>query len=72
MLSSVDLVAVQLFAIIAFYISHKVEGLPSIAFRSAQRRDLLTVVIAYEISAAFSFVFDLLMKFGNLKIKPTL
>jgi len=65
MLSSVDVVAVQLFAIIALYITQKVDCLPSMTFRSAQRRDLLTVIIAYEISAIFSLLFDLLMRFGT-------
>lgn len=66
MLSAADLVAVQCFALAAIYITHKTNGLTTLAsFRSAQKRDLLTVVIAYELSAVFSVAFDALMRFGQ-------
>lgn len=66
MLSVADFVAVQCFALAAAYITHKTNCLPALAaFKSAQRRDLLTVVVAYELSAIFSLSFDALMRFGN-------
>lgn len=66
MLSAADFVAVQCFACAAIFITHKTNGLTTLAsFRSAQRRDLMTVVIAYELSALFSVAFDALMRFGE-------
>lgn len=64
MLSAADFVAVQCFACAAIFITHKTNGLTTLAsFRSAQRRDLMTVVIAYELSALFSVAFDALIRF---------
>lgn len=65
MLSAADTVAVQCFALAAIYITHKTNVLSSPeSFRNAQRRDLLTVIIAYELSSIFSIAFDSLMRFG--------
>ncbi|KAL0273303.1 UNVERIFIED_CONTAM: hypothetical protein PYX00_006004 [Menopon gallinae] len=64
MLSAADTLAVQCFALAAIYITHKTNGFSSPeSFRSAQKRDLLTIVIAYELSSVFSIAFDSLMRF---------
>lgn len=64
MLSVADFVSVQCFALAALYITHKTNCLPTLAsFKSAQRRDLMTVVVAYELSAIFSVSFDAFMRF---------
>ncbi|XP_058789240.1 uncharacterized protein LOC131663130 [Phymastichus coffea] len=65
MLSSADFIAVQLFAIIALYVTHSNRQLVISALMmpatSSQTRDLWLVTAVYEISAAVSVVFDAVM-----------
>ncbi|XP_066596767.1 uncharacterized protein [Prorops nasuta] len=67
MLSSADFISVQLFAIVALYLSHSskhstisVLMLPS---STSQTRDLWLITAVYEISAVVSVVFDAIMSF---------
>ncbi|KAK6626387.1 hypothetical protein RUM43_006698 [Polyplax serrata] len=63
MLSVADFVAVQCFAVAAVYITHKTNWLPILeTFKQAQKRDLMTVVVAYELSSFFTVSFDVLMR----------
>ncbi|OXU26161.1 hypothetical protein TSAR_015570 [Trichomalopsis sarcophagae] len=65
MLSSADFIAVQLFAIVALYVTHSNRQLVISALMmpatSSQTRDLWLVTAVYEVSAAVSVVFDAIM-----------
>lgn len=65
MLSSADFIAVQLFAIVALYVTHNNRQLVISALMmpatSSQTRDLWLVTAVYEVSAAVSVVFDAIM-----------
>nr|CAD7398084.1 unnamed protein product [Timema poppensis] len=67
MLSSADFVIVQMFVITAIYVTHRTDGISSLAsFKSSQKRDLWTIVIVYEFSAVLGISYDVIMKFvGN-------
>ncbi|XP_015112852.1 uncharacterized protein LOC114841044 [Diachasma alloeum] len=66
MLSSADFLAVQVFAVVALYLTHNSEHtistlmLPAV---SSQTRDLWLVTAVYEVSAVVSVVFDAVMSF---------
>nr|CAD7267944.1 unnamed protein product [Timema shepardi] len=66
MLSSADFVIVQMFVITAIYVTHRTDGISSLAsFKSSQKRDLWTIVIVYEFSAVLGISYDVIMKFGE-------
>jgi hypothetical protein len=64
MLSVADLSIVQLFAVAAIYVTHRTEGLSSLAScKSPQRRELWAVIIVYEFSAVLAVTFDAVTRF---------
>ncbi|KAK0183270.1 hypothetical protein PV327_001327 [Microctonus hyperodae] len=72
MLSSADFIAVQLFAIVALYLTHNSKHsaistlmLPTM---NSQTRDLWLVTAVYEVSAVVSFVFDAIMSFMGREV----
>jgi len=66
MLSVADLSIVQLFAVAAIYVTHRTEGLSSLAScKSPQRRELWAVIIVYEFSAVLAVTFDAVTRFGK-------
>ncbi|XP_063232529.1 uncharacterized protein LOC134536652 [Bacillus rossius redtenbacheri] len=69
MLSSADLVLVQLFVVMALYMTHRSEGLSSLAsFKSTQKRDLWSVVVVYEVSAVLAVTLDAIMRFVGSEV----
>jgi hypothetical protein len=66
MLSIADFAIVQLFTVAAVYVTHRTEGISSLAsFKSPQRRDLWSVIIVYEFSAIVAVSFDAIARFGK-------
>jgi hypothetical protein len=66
MLSIADFSIVQLFTVAAIYVTHRTEGISSLAsFKSSQRRDLWSVIIVYEFSALLAVAFDAVTRFGK-------
>jgi hypothetical protein len=64
MLSIADFSMVQLFTVAAIYVTHRTEGISSLAsFKSSQRRDLWSVIIVYEFSAFLAVAFDAVTRF---------
>ncbi|XP_014209173.1 uncharacterized protein LOC106639880 [Copidosoma floridanum] len=65
MLSSADFIAVQLFAMVALYVTHSNRQLVISALMvpssSSRTRDLWFIAVVYEVSAAVSVVFDAVM-----------
>jgi len=69
MLSVADLSIVQLFAVAAIYVTHRTEGLSSLAScKSSQRRELWSVIIVYEFSALLAVAFDAFTRFGKWSV----
>ena len=62
MLSSADFIAVQLFAVVALYLTHtsRQMGISALMLpsTSSQTRDLWLVTAVYELSATVSVIFD--------------
>lgn len=69
MLSGADFIAVQLFAVVALYVTNNNRQLVISALMmptsSSQTRDLWLITAVYEISAAVSVVFDAVMILCN-------
>jgi hypothetical protein len=66
MLSVADLSIVQLFAMAASCVTHRTEGISSLAsVKGSQRRDLWSVIIVYELSALLAVAFDAVSRFGK-------
>lgn len=64
MLSIADFAIVQLFTVAAVFVTHRTEGISSLAsFKSPQRRDLWSVIIVYEFSALVAVAFDAVARF---------
>ncbi|XP_015600589.1 uncharacterized protein LOC107270254 [Cephus cinctus] len=67
MLSGADFIAVQLFAVVALYLtqnnSHSAISALMLPIASSQTRDLWLITAVYEISAVVSIVFDAVMSF---------
>lgn len=78
MLTSADFIAVQLFAIVALYLTHINKQLTVSALMlpvaSPQTRELWLVTAVYEISAVVSVIFDAIMAFSEYRgnMQPTL
>jgi hypothetical protein len=69
MLSIADFAVVQLFTVAAIYVTHRTEGISSLAsFKSPQRRDLWSVIIVYEFSALVAVAFDAVARFGKCSV----
>jgi len=69
MLSVADLSIVQSFALAAVYVTHRTEGLSSLAScKSSQRRELWSVIIVYEFSAFLAVAFDAVTRFGKWSV----
>jgi hypothetical protein len=69
MLSVADFAIVQLFTVAAVYVTHRTEGISSLAsFKSPQRRDLWSVIIVYEFSALVAVAFDAVARFGKCSV----
>jgi len=69
MLSIADFSIVQLFTVAAIYVTHRTEGISSLAsFKSSQRRDLWSVIIAYEFSAVLAVAFDAVARFSKYSL----
>jgi len=69
MLSVADLSIVQLFAVAAIYVTHRTEGISSLAScKSSQRRELWSVIIVYEFSALLAVAFDAVTRFGKWSV----
>ncbi|XP_023726616.1 uncharacterized protein LOC111874955 isoform X2 [Cryptotermes secundus] len=59
-----DFAIVQLFTVAAVYVTHRTEGISSLAsFKSPQRRDLWSVIMVYEFSALVAVAFDAVARF---------
>lgn len=69
MLSGADFIAVQLFAVVALYVTNNNRQLVISALMmptsSKQTRDLWLITAVYEVSAAVSVVFDAVMILCN-------
>jgi hypothetical protein len=69
MLSIADFAIVQLFTVAAVYVTHRTEGISSLAsFKSPQRRDLWSVIIVYEFSALVAVAFDAVARFSKCSV----
>ncbi|XP_047003473.1 uncharacterized protein LOC124621980 [Schistocerca americana] len=64
MLSSADLLMVQLFVGVALYVTRRADGISSLAsFKGTQKRDLWSIIVVYEFSALLTVTHDAVMRF---------
>ena len=73
MLSSADFIAVQIFAVVALYLTHSSRQMAvtnlMMPSTSSLTRDLWLVTAVYELSAAVSVVFDAVMALSKTLLK---
>jgi len=66
MLSVADFAAVQIFSTAALFITQKTEGMASLTcIKHSQHSYVWSIILGYEVSAALSLTFDIVMKFGE-------
>lgn len=68
MLSAADFLGVQLFLLAGVYITKKIDAVSTLeCVKKTQKRNLWSIIFAFEVSALVSLSYDLTVKFSGFK-----